>query len=111
MGQHENLEKRFCQVPVIFSQFQGYSRPELLKHRKLEHTNMTLSELKALASDLFTILMCSFWKQPQWLALKLHVEGLAKCLVDHSDYLDESNIYLLFPPDNSQITCRFPSYL
>ena len=49
---------------------------------------MTSSELKALASDLFTILMCSFW---QWLAFELHVEGLAKCLVDYSDYLDESN--------------------
>ena len=90
-GRHESLEKRSCQVPVIFPQFQGYNQPELSKHRKREHTNMTSSELKALASDLFTILMCSFWKQPQWLAFKLHVEGLAKCLVDYSDYLDESN--------------------
>lgn len=34
---------------------------------------MTSSELKALFSDLFTILLCSF------------------CLEDYSDYLDESN--------------------
>lgn len=40
-GRHETLEKRSYHVPIIFSQFQEYNRPELSKHRKREHTNMT----------------------------------------------------------------------
>ena len=52
---------------------------------------MNSSEVKALSSDLFTLLLCSFWKQPKWLTFKVHVEGLAKCLLDYSEYLGESN--------------------
>ena len=93
---------------MIFLQFQGYNQPELSKHRKREHTNMKSSELQALSSDLFTLLMCSFWKQPQWLAFKLPVEGLAKCLVDYCDYLDENNkkmkLYHLSTVPSRQLT-------
>ena len=90
-GRHETLQKRSCRIPLIFSKFQGYNLPEMSKHRKCDHSNMNSSELKALSSDLFTLLLCSFWKQPQWLTFKVHVEGLAKCLLDYSEYLGESN--------------------
>ena len=69
---------------------------------------MKSSELKALSSDLFTLLLCSFWKQPQWLAFKLPVEGLAKCLVDYCDYLDENKkkmkLYHLSTVPSRQLT-------
>ena len=62
------------------------------KHRKRDHTNMTSSELKALSADLFTVLLCPFfWKQTQWLDFKAHVKGLAKTLLDYSDYLHQSS--------------------
>ena len=85
------LEKWSCRIPLIFSKFQGYNVPEMSKHRKRDHSNMNSSELKTLSSDLFTVLLCPFWKQPQWLTFKVHVEGLAKCLLDYSEYLGESN--------------------
>lgn len=90
-GRHETLEKRSCRIPLIFSKFQGYNVPEMSKHRKRDHSNMNSSELKTLSSDLFTVLLCPFWKQPQWLTFKVHVEGLAKCLLDYSEYLSESS--------------------
>ena len=90
-GRHETLEERSCKIPLIFSKFQGYNVPEMSKQRKRDHSNMNSSELKTLSSDLFTVLLCPFWKQPQWLTFKVHVERLAKCLLDYSEYLSESN--------------------
>ena len=52
---------------------------------------MSSNELKALASDLFTVLLCSFWNRQEWLAFKDHVQDLAKCLLDYSEYLNEKN--------------------
>ena len=61
-GQHETLSARSCHVPKIFLPFQSYNKPELLKHRKREHTNLSETELQSLSSDLFVLLLNSYWK-------------------------------------------------
>ncbi len=90
-GQHDTFEKRCCTVPVIFSSFKGYNVPQLSKHRKRDHTNMKCTELKAFATELFSVLLCPFWKRPVWCTFKPHVEALGKCVIDYSIYLEGKN--------------------
>ena len=59
-GRHDTFSARSCNIPEVFSQFQGFSKPELSKHRKREHSNLTGVELSGLSSELFTVLLNPF---------------------------------------------------
>lgn len=90
-GQHETLSARSCHIPEVFSPFQNYNKPELSKHRKRERVNLSEVELRGLSSDLFVLLLNSYWKRNEWSSFKEHVEALARSLVDYADYLSDKN--------------------
>ena len=93
-GRHDTFSSRFCNIPDIFSQFQGFNRPELSKHRKREHANLSGVEFRDLSSELFAILLNPFWRRPSWSIFKVHVELLAKSLADYADHLAEKNKHM-----------------
>ena len=90
-GHHETLAVRSCRIPEIFSPFQNYNKPELSKHRKREHTNFSEVDLRGLSSELFVLLLNSYWKRSAWSSFKTHIEALARSLVDYADYLSDQN--------------------
>ena len=52
-GQHSKLSERSCEVPVIFSQFTGYNKPERSKHRKQVNTYLSYDILASLSMTIF----------------------------------------------------------
>ena len=47
-GHHEKLKRQSAAIPDYFGRFTGYNLPELSKHRKRQHTNLSSSILKLL---------------------------------------------------------------
>lgn len=90
-GRHETFSDRSFNIPDVFSQFQGYNRPELSKHRKRDHSNLNAVELRGLSSELFTVLLNPFFKRSCWCMFQVHVELLAKSLASYVNYLGERN--------------------
>ena len=90
-GRHDTFSSRFCNIPDIFSQFQGFNRPELSKHRKREHANLSGVGLRGLSSELFAVLLNPFWRRSTWSMFKVL---LAKSLADYADYLAEKNKHM-----------------
>ena len=93
-GWHDTFSAHSCNVPDIFSQFQGFNLPELSKHRKREHADLNGVELRGLSSDLFAVLLNPFWRRPTWSMFNVHVELLAKSMADYADYLAEKNKHM-----------------
>ena len=54
---HQMLADRSHPIPSIFKNFSGYNTPEVSKHRKRVHTNMSADELKKHANDLKKFLL------------------------------------------------------
>lgn len=44
-GHEETLSSCGCLIPDLFRSFQGYSLPEMSKHRKRTHTNLSRDQL------------------------------------------------------------------
>ena len=88
-GHHEKLKKQ--SAPDYFGRFTGYNLPELSKHRKRQHANLSASILKSLSLSLFQNLQASFWSLPTFRQLQQHTRLLAHSLADYSDYLSSQN--------------------
>ena len=69
-GHHHVLTTQGYRVPNIFSQFVGYSKPELSKHRKRQIGNLSGSVLRSLSSHLFHCLQGGSWHRSEWMSRK-----------------------------------------
>ena len=83
-GQHSKLSERSCEVPVIFSQFTGYKKPERSKHRKRVNSSEVLTSH---AQRLFSNLQKGFWDRSTWKYFKQEVELLSRNLEKYCDIL------------------------
>ena len=94
-GRHDTFSARSLDIPDVFTQLQGYNRPELSKHWKRNHTNLNAVELRGLSSELFTVLLNPFFKKsPRWCMFQVQVELLAKNLASYADYLGEKSKHM-----------------
>ena len=90
-GHHEKLKRQSAPIPDYFGRFTGYNLPELSKHRKRQHTNLSSSILKSLSSSLFQNLQASFWNNVSFRQLQKHTQLLAQSMANYSDYLSSQN--------------------
>ena len=83
-GHHE----QFSNVPLFFTQFQGYNKPELSKHRKRRIANLDHSILEMHVNNLSTLLQCTYWdKSSVWTEFKSDVCGLMESLYSYVQHL------------------------
>ena len=68
-GHHHVFSNQSIIIPPVFSQFVGYNRPELSKHRKRQASNMSGSVLRSLSSHLFHCLQAGYWNRQHWNSL------------------------------------------
>ena len=88
-GTHDTLAARSFNIPGVFSQFQGYNKPELSKHRKRDRANLWERKF---SSNLLTELLGTYWSRSSgWVLFRDQVKALAKSLGDYADYLSEKN--------------------
>ncbi len=85
------FEKQSCKFPDFVTQFQGYNKPELSKHRKRVAGNMSASVVEAHSSSLFGCLQSAYWNGSNFQRFKPYVERLAGCLTEYSDKLSSQN--------------------
>ena len=90
-GHHDVFSKQGCLFPSFASEFEGYNRPEMSKHRKRNRENMSCSTLKSLYTHLFDCLQFPYWEWENWKALKPDMEKLAQALLSYTTYLQKSN--------------------
>jgi len=69
-GHQETIKKQSFPIPDHFLKFVGYNAPELAKHRKRQHTNLSVDVLNSLSFLLFLNLQASFWAGSPWQCLK-----------------------------------------
>ena len=86
-GQHSKLSERSCVVPVVFSQFTEYNKPEKSKHRKREIVSLSADVLASHCQRIFSNLQSAFWDRPGWRSFKKEVELLARGLQKYCDLL------------------------
>ena len=83
-GHHE----QFSNFPFFFSQFQGYNKPELSKHRKRTISNLDHSVLELHVNNLSTALQCPYWDiSNAWLEFKVEVCSLMESLYSYLEQL------------------------
>ena len=90
-GHHDVFSKQGCLFPSFASEFEGYNRPEMSKHRKRNRENMSCSTLKSLYTHLFDCLQFPYWERENWKVLKPGIEKLAQALLSYTTYLQKSN--------------------
>ncbi len=90
-GRVHVFEKQSCKLPDFVTQFQGYNKPELSKHRKRVAKNMSASVVEAHSSSLFGCLQSAYWNGSNFQSFKPYVERLAGCLTEYSDKLSSQN--------------------
>ena len=80
---HDVLNKQSCPIPAYFIRYNGYSTPELSKHRKRDSSNLSGSTLETMASTLFHLLQKSFWSLEQLKPLYKSTEDLSEkhCII------------------------------
>ena len=79
-GHHHSFADRSHPIPSIFKSFVGYNTPELSKHRKRSHTNMSSDTLKKHASCLKTFLLSPWMKRPVWNTIRKSIEELTESI-------------------------------
>ena len=62
-GHHFVFSKQGFEIPATFGCFVGYNCPEMSKHRKRTHSNMSYSTLHSISSHLFDCLQGSYCKE------------------------------------------------
>jgi len=59
-GHHSSLSDRGCKIPELFKTFQGYNVPELSKHKKRKHVNVSSEKLNSLVKVLHDHLLVAW---------------------------------------------------
>jgi len=81
-GHQETVKKQSFSIPDRFLKFVGYNAPELVKHRKRQHTNLSVDVLNSLN------LQASFWAGSPWQCIKKEVES---SISNYATYLSAQN--------------------
>lgn len=76
-------------IPDLFRPFQGYNLPEMSKHRKRAHTNLSCDQLVSHTAALYDALLLSWMGTSQWKPIQDATETLAKSLDMYVVYLKE----------------------
>ena len=87
-GHKHTLADRSCHIPVVFSAFEGYNKPERSKHRKRTASCLCADTLRSHSQRLYGNLQLPFWSGPSWRGLKTEVELLAKAIAKYSETLN-----------------------
>jgi len=90
-GHHQTFADRSHPIPSLFKSFVGYNTPELSKHRKRSHTNMSSDTLMKHALGLKTFLLSPWMKRPVWDTAKKGIEDLTEAIESYCFHLDEKN--------------------
>ena len=90
-GHHQSFADRSHPIPSIFKSFVGYNTPELSKHRKSSHTNMSSDTLKRRAGCLKTFLLSPWMKRPVWDTIWKAIEELSPLKATVLTDLDAKN--------------------
>ena len=88
-GHHQIFADRSHPIPSLFKGFIGYNTPELSKHRKRSHTNMSSDALKSHACCLKAFLLSPWIKKPVWDTLRKGIEELTEAIESYCFELDE----------------------
>ena len=86
-GHHTSLADRGCKIPELFKTFQGYNMPQLSKHRKRQHVNVSSEKLSGLVNLLYDHLLVAWLNTSQWSAFYHATEMLASNLNSYLQYL------------------------
>lgn len=65
-GHHQVFASRSCPIPALFSQFVGFNRPELSKHRKRSMSNLSRDKIDEFSTMLQDYSMSSWMQQEEW---------------------------------------------
>lgn len=90
-GRSHVFEKQGCKLPDFVSNFAGYNKPEVSKHRKRTAENMCSSIIRSHSSTLFSCLQSVYWSRPKFAKFKPLIEQLAGSLTQYSDLLTSHN--------------------
>jgi hypothetical protein len=90
-GHHDVLASRSCQIPVFFSRFVGFNKPELSKHRKRSISNLSQEKIDEFSTIFQDYVMCSWMQQDLWAPLKQDLLKLVESLASYSAYLTMKN--------------------
>ena len=90
-GHHSVLSSQSCPIPLLFSNFIGYNKPELSKHRKRSISNLSRDKLLEHASALQDHATSSWIQQPQWTTFKVSLIKLIESISSYASYLSIRN--------------------
>jgi len=90
-GHQGTITKQGFPIPNCFLKFEGYNVPEMAKHRKRQHTNLSVDVLNSLSSSLFLNLQASFWAALPWQHLKRKMELIASSVSNYAVYLSSQS--------------------
>ena len=86
-GHHDVFASRSCPIPLFFSTFVGYNRPELSKHRRRSVSNMSRDKLLEHAATLQEHATSSWIQQPEWRIFKDALIKLIESISSYAAYL------------------------
>ena len=90
-GHQGTITKQGFPIPNCFLKFEGYNIPEMAKHRKRQHSNLSADVLNSLSSSLFLNLQASFWAALPWQHLKRKMELIASSVSSYAVYLSSQS--------------------
>ena len=86
-GHHNVFSSRSCHIPLFFSKFVGYNRPELSKHRRRSISNMNRDKLLEHAATLQDYATSSWIQQPEWEIFRSSLIKLIESISSYAAYL------------------------
>ena len=90
-GHHHVLKSRSCPIPSMFSQFVGFNKPELSKHRKRSISNMSQEKLTECALQLQEHAWSSWMQHTNWQSFRDDLLSLIESISSYSSYLQIRN--------------------
>ena len=91
-GHHSTLRSRSCCVPVMFSGFAGYNRPEKRKGRKRGPDSMSQAVLDLQSQALLETIQQPWILTHKWAGVREALKQLADSLSKYSKYLSEKRV-------------------
>ena len=83
-GHHHVLKSRSCPIPSMFSQFVGFNKPELSKHRKRSISNMSQEKLTECALQLQEHAWSSWMQHTNWQSFRDDLLSLIESISSYS---------------------------
>ena len=90
-GHHGVFSSRSGPIPLLFSKFNGFNRPEKSKHRKRSISNLSRDKLLEHAATLQEYATSSWIQQPEWCNFKGSLIALIESISSYASYLAVRN--------------------